>query len=431
MRPLPRRAPKSPRPVVMLAEATMPGTPFAEAIAYLRGKTRIPTRHWTDLWQGMHARGFMVAGAMRDALIADLHGAVLKAVEDGETLDDFRRRFDAIVSQHGWSYRGGRRWRTRVIYDTNLRMAHSAGRWAQAMRVKDLRPWLLYQDAGDGRVRPLHHTWSGTVLRWDHPWWATHMPPNGWNCRCTIAALSDAELMARGLTPTAEAPEVTWEARLLNTPDGERIVQVPEGIDTGFAYNPGAAAWGHGEQALALERHGGWEPLEHPGGAPTRPEVVEPLPAVAPPPKAVEPKVVPVGDEAGLRSWWREAVGGEAATFMDPLGTPVTVTEAVPEHMIEDHKRWDGREQYWTLLSDLVEAPQEVWVGFVRSTTTGRVTVRRRYVKLYALDKTRSVALICDADNGTWSGLTFLRGTVSNLKRLRWGLRLWSDQGGQ
>ena len=32
------------------------GVPFEEAIAFFRQKLRLPTRAWTDLWQGQHAR---------------------------------------------------------------------------------------------------------------------------------------------------------------------------------------------------------------------------------------------------------------------------------------------------------------------------------------------------------------------------------------
>ena len=33
-------------------------------------------------------------------------------VAEGTTLETFRKRFDGIVGKHGWSYKGGRDWRT-------------------------------------------------------------------------------------------------------------------------------------------------------------------------------------------------------------------------------------------------------------------------------------------------------------------------------
>ena len=59
-----------------MADTKVKGLPFAEAIAYLRDKIDLPTRTWTDLWQGMHARAFVVAGAVRAELIADFHNAI-------------------------------------------------------------------------------------------------------------------------------------------------------------------------------------------------------------------------------------------------------------------------------------------------------------------------------------------------------------------
>ena len=34
-----------------------------EAERYFRDKVNMPTRRWNDLWQGQHARAFVVAGA--------------------------------------------------------------------------------------------------------------------------------------------------------------------------------------------------------------------------------------------------------------------------------------------------------------------------------------------------------------------------------
>jgi hypothetical protein len=94
--------------------------PFEEQIAFFRNKLNIPTLKWDDLWKVQHAKGFMVAGAYKADLLADFRDSVDKAIGGGATLEDFRKDFDQIVEEHGWSYKGGRDWRTAVIYNTNV-----------------------------------------------------------------------------------------------------------------------------------------------------------------------------------------------------------------------------------------------------------------------------------------------------------------------
>lgn len=211
-----------------------------EAIAFLRDKLRLPTATWLDIWQEMHSAAFVVAGAQSDALLKDFHDAVLKAIEQGETLETFRKDFDRIVADHGWSYNGSRNWRSRVIFQTNLRMAYAAGRWQQIERVKDARPYLRYVAVMDARTRPLHRVWHNTVLPVDHPWWQTHFPPNGWNCRCSVQSLNERDLVRYRLKVSAEAPPIEWVERLVGSGDSRRAIMVPKGIDPGFAYRPGA-----------------------------------------------------------------------------------------------------------------------------------------------------------------------------------------------
>ncbi|MEJ1411951.1 MAG: hypothetical protein RPU60_17415, partial [Candidatus Sedimenticola sp. (ex Thyasira tokunagai)] len=121
--------------------------PFNKAVDYYRGKLRLPTAAWTDIWQGQHAKAFVVAGAMRDELLADLQASVGSAIEQGTTLQQFRKEFDQIVNRHGWGYKGGRNWRTRVIYETNLRQAYNAGREKQMQdpKLRKHRPYGLYK----------------------------------------------------------------------------------------------------------------------------------------------------------------------------------------------------------------------------------------------------------------------------------------------
>lgn len=216
--------------------------PFEEAIGFLRDKLRLTSRGWTDVWQEQNAVAFTVAGAQSSAMVADFHQAVTRAITEGTTLADFRKDFDRIVAQYGWSYRGERGWRTRVIFETNLRTAYAAGRWQQAWDLREDRPFLRYTAVLDNRTRAQHRAWHGTVLPIEAAWWRTHYPPNGWGCRCMAMSLSARDLARRGWKVTDPEPLGGGVPRRVETPDGFRMEEVPPGIDPGWAYNVGEAS---------------------------------------------------------------------------------------------------------------------------------------------------------------------------------------------
>lgn len=401
--------------------------PFAAdpeaAIAFLRDKTELPTETWTDIWQEMHSRAFVVAGANTDAIVADFHDAVSRAIAEGRTIEQFREDFDRIVAAHGWSYNGGRGWRSRVIFETNLRSAYNAGRWKEAQDARRTRPWLRYVAVMDERTRPEHAAWHDTVLHIDDPWWDTHFPPNGWGCRCTVQSLNDRDLKRYGLTPAKQPPPGETEQRTVNTPRGPVTVTVPVGIDPGFAYNPGLAASGRGPQSLAIERHGPFLPLIAPG-APA-PRGLPPLPVDRATRRPLDPDRDMTEDK--LRAILREALDGrDEAILEDPAGGHVLLGQAIVDHFMEDAARRDGRERYLPLLPELVTNPAEIWIGFAQSEASGRVALRRRYVKLVDIGGGRTLGLVADADGRVWSGYTFFisrdrRGS----KNLRSGALLW------
>lgn len=217
--------------------------PFREQIAFFRRKKNVLTEGWTDVWQAEHDHAFMVAGANRMDLLLDLRAAIDKAIAAGTGLEEFRADFDAIVAKHGWAYNGGRNWRTRVIFETNLRTSYAAGRWQQLQRIKKYAPWWRYRHSDSVQhPRPLHVAWDGLVLHADDPWWKTRFPPNGWGCQCTVEALEDRDLKKLGKAGPDKAPddgmeEVTVGKRGPNP----MTVTTPAGVDPGFGYAPGAS----------------------------------------------------------------------------------------------------------------------------------------------------------------------------------------------
>lgn len=219
------------------------GQPFAEQVAAFRLRLGdlVPTVAWDDIQRSAHDRAFMVAGATKADLLADLAAAVDKSISQGTSLEEFRRDFRKLVEKngwHGWTGEGTRRgeaWRTRVIYKTNAATSYAAGRMAQLVEGKF--PFWVYRHGGSLHPRLHHLAWNGLILPADHPFWVTHAPPNGWGCSCYIlGARSMAAAKRLGGDPDLQL-EDGWDAVDLDT-------GTPVGIGKGWDYAPGGTATG-------------------------------------------------------------------------------------------------------------------------------------------------------------------------------------------
>ncbi|CCN69774.1 phage minor head protein [Vibrio nigripulchritudo] len=213
--------------------------PFEEQIAYFRKKTNVPSERWADLWQHAHDRGFMVASAIKDDLLADFRAAVDKAISEGKSLNWFKSEFDNIVARHGWAHKGHANWRSQVIYDTNLRQSYTAGREQQIEQVKSTRPYGIYKHSGSEHPRHDHLSWNNLVLPLDDPWWDTHTPINGYGCKCKKLTASEYTLKRLGLevSPSPKVELYEW----IDKVTGE-VHHIPKGIDPGFDYTPKSSA---------------------------------------------------------------------------------------------------------------------------------------------------------------------------------------------
>lgn len=202
--------------------------PFAEQIEFFRGKlgNLIPTEKWTDVLKSAHDTGFMVAGAAKADLLADLARACDQAISEGTGIEVFRKQFSGIVEKHGWSYRGAFNWRTRIIYRWNMASSYAAGRLVQ-LKEGGFEYWMYRHADSVARPRPLHVSWNGLALPADDAWWQTHYPPNGGGCQCYVIGVS---------RKTAER----LGGRITDPPnDGTEADGRPKGVDKGWDYMPG------------------------------------------------------------------------------------------------------------------------------------------------------------------------------------------------
>lgn len=216
------------------------GLPPEEAIAYLRAKTAVTSETYLDVWRRANVKAFTVAGAATQALAQDFLDEITAAAETGSTQRDFAATFDSLVAKHGWSHSGSRDFRARIIYETNLSVAYSAGRYSQMVEPETLAQYPFWEYVHSGALHPRHEhkSWNGLVLRCDDPWWSTHYPPNGWGCGCWVRPVSARDLARYGKSGPDAAPPIEYRA-WTNRKTG-KVEQVPKGIDPGWDYNPGA-----------------------------------------------------------------------------------------------------------------------------------------------------------------------------------------------
>lgn len=228
--------------------------PPEEALRFFRAKGLARSFAWQDVWADEHEIAFTVAKMLDIDLLADVREAVDQALADGETFDTFKAKLLPRLQKAGWwgvreerdpltgktrMVQLGSVRRLQTIFRTNLMTAYAAGEWAQIEDNAQDAPFLMYDAVDDNRTREQHRAWNGLVLRWDDPWWQTHRPPNGYNCRCSVIQLNGEEVEAYGYR-VGKAPPVK-RREVVNKRTGE-VMQVPVGIDAGFDYNPGASA---------------------------------------------------------------------------------------------------------------------------------------------------------------------------------------------
>lgn len=403
--------------------------PFNPQLDYFRHKVSLPSKGWRDLEGRAHDRGFVVAGVEKEAVLSELRQAIDKAIEKGTTLEEFRRDFDKTVEKHGWIGGAGedrRDWRTRVIYETNVRTSYQAGRLKQ-MRDPDvlaLRPWWMYRHA-DLRTpetpRIEHQGWDGLILRHDDPFWLTHFPPNGWLCTCGMRPLSkrerDREQEKRG-KPAGPDEAPPLNLRPVKDPKTGETVYVPEGVGFGWDHMPGDS-WERGLVPSELQR-----PLPASDALPVgarsnaKPADLPPLKGLSEPSKVgrlKEGEAVETYVDAVLGLFGAARGEDGAAVYRDKAGGAVVISESLFKDPSGAWKVFKGkRAEEYLQAAEALKDPDEIWVDWERNTKTGEVTMRRRYLRH---DGQNPQLAVFEWGKSGWSGTTLFPPMNADPKR--------------
>lgn len=239
--------------------------PPERAVEYFRAKGLRVSAHWQSVSAAAHARAFTVAGVLKAEVLEDIRAALDTALAGGKTYQQFVAGLQPKLKARGWwgrlpadpdtgeiqRGRGMTPWRLRTVYQTNLQSAYMAGRYKAQLENAQARPFWRYVAVMDSRTRPAHRALNGRVFRYDDPAWSALYPPNGYNCRCRVQALSQADMDTEGYALSrGEGRMETFQADL------GRRGQVPVtgyrdpatgkifAPDPGFDHNPGRGAFG-------------------------------------------------------------------------------------------------------------------------------------------------------------------------------------------
>jgi hypothetical protein len=117
----------------------------------------------------------------------------------------------------------------------------------------------------------------------------------------------------------------------------------------------------------------------------------------------------------------RNILGGPEKFFTSPDGAGVLVSAA----LIAGHH--PERSPYYPLLAELIEEPEEIWMSLDEHEVTGRVELRRRYVKMLRLGKEkRAMYLVAQVTKGQLAAWTLVPlNRPDRINKQRTGKLLW------
>lgn len=243
-----------------------------KAVAYFESKGYAFGFRWQEVADEAHARAFTVAGILKLDVLTDMKNALADSLRHGKTLTQFQDEVLPLLQRKGWLGKGlkaspdgeleGKKllpYRLETIFRTNTQSAYMAGRYQRLRENIDQRPYWQYVAVMDSHTRPSHAALHGRVFRYDDAGWDTLFPPNGYNCRCRVRALTPAQLARHpiGLESTdnyrvtVDQPQgVNGKTRPVTGWKDPKTGQVFT-PDAGFHLNPGKGYLRHlGEQLL-------------------------------------------------------------------------------------------------------------------------------------------------------------------------------------
>jgi len=316
--------------------------------------------------------------------------------------------------------------RITTILRTNTHTAYAAGRYRRQKANAGARPWWRYVAIQDGVTRLAHRQLHGKILRHDDPAWEAIYPPNGFNCRCRVAALTEEEaakiadtnrIESTAVEPVEQRVGVDKRSGEILTRPGARV-RLTDGTgferefepDAGWSYRPGKSPLvdtplSAAEKKLVAATAKANARVRKTESAGRRWTLVAGLNdwsdfgEVKNLPGHKPPKALAAGAGIDEGEAIARGVFGVAADGFMPFGTPlgpVVIRGNNFRHVVQDRK--NQREKLANRIPETLDDPDEIWRALYLN-DDGRVEWRRHYIRAYD-DKKAGFVIATETPDG-------------------------------
>jgi len=172
--------------------------PFNEAIKWA---TALEPKLYEDLETTMsliEQNVFYIKRSTELHATTKVYDSINKALENGSTYKEWLKDIEPHIAIKAGIAKNG--WYSELVYNQNMINAQAAGHYDELTDITDYAPYWEYVGVADDRQTDICRQLDGKIYRFDDPIWASIYPPNHFNCRSMVVALSKEDVGKRAVS---------------------------------------------------------------------------------------------------------------------------------------------------------------------------------------------------------------------------------------
>ena len=166
---------------------------FVNSKAKIKNRVAVDSYYFETLPKALKEMAFTVSNLETLSMVKMIQRSLENAQRKGMSFDSWKKSLNQDT------LRSLSRSRLETVYRTNLSSVYNVSTRMNAATT-EATPYLMYSAVGDSRTRQSHQELDGVIKKASDPFWNTHTPPLGYNCRCSIIPISKEEAKSRGIS---------------------------------------------------------------------------------------------------------------------------------------------------------------------------------------------------------------------------------------